>query len=507
MRYALTGERMRALENRVVTGGTTTLGSLMEHAGAALAAEVSWREPSGPVIVLCGPGNNGGDGWVAARVLHLSGRSVSVVSVVAPSALRDEAAAAADSALTAGVPYEVFPTGGPSPTGLADASVVIDALFGFGFHGAMREPAAGLVAALESAGGCIVSADVPSGVDADTGAVSGPAVRADLTVTFTALKPGLLIYPGADHAGEVVVADIGIAEDAAVTTGGIEVPEAGDLRCLLPVSTPDAHKGSQGRLAIVAGSRAYSGAAVLAARGALRMGVGYVIAVVPDVIADVIRVSLPGVIVRAVPATSDGSIARVDAVMSAISDADAVVIGPGLTTAPGVGEVVHALLAGVTAPLLLDADALNVLAGDTSALDAAPSPLVLTPHPGEAARLLGVTPDAVQADRVAAASALAGQRRVCLLKGARSVVAGPDRRALVRAGNAGLARAGSGDVLTGMAGALLARGLAPFDAALLAAYLHGRAAEHGSVQFTEMCFTSEDIVSFLPDAVREVRGG
>ncbi len=506
MRFALTGARMRAVEERVVAEGVATLGELMRRAGAALAAAVSGHAAPGPVVVACGPGNNGGDGWVAARALHEAGRAVHVYSLVPPEALRAEAAEAAESALAAGVPFEVAGAAG-TPVSFGDAAVIIDALFGIGFHGPMREPAASAARAIATTDAYVVSADVPSGVDADTGWACEHAVRADMTVTFSALKPGLLVYPGAAHAGTVSVAEIGVPASMIQATGVLEVPEVADMRALLPLARPDDHKGTRGRVAIVAGSRAYAGAAVLAAQGAIRMGVGYVTVVVPEGIANVLHMSLPGVIVRSVPAAPDGSIARVDAVMSAVDDADVVVAGPGLTTAPGIGEVVHALLAGVRVPLVLDADALNVLRDDALRMERA-APLVLTPHPGEAARLLQTDTAAVQADRLAAAAGIAGGSRVCLLKGARSIVAGPgSRSALVLAGNEGLARAGSGDVLTGMLGGLLGRGLPSFDAALLCAHLHGRAAELGTARLTEMCFTSADIAGFLPDAVREVERG
>lgn len=505
MRIALTGDQMRALEASAVAGGQASLGGLMERAGAALAAEVTRRVPTGTVVVACGPGNNGGDGWVCARLLHEAGRTVRVVSSASTHALKAEAASAAAAALNAGVPATAVDAG-DAACEFADAAVIVDALFGIGFHGPMRGEGAVVARAIARSGCPVISADIPSGIDADTGAAGEDAVRATVTVTFTALKPGLLIYPGAAHAGAVTVADVGLPGPLPSAAGALEVPDAADMRTLLPTARPDDHKGTRGRVAIVAGSRAYAGAAVLAAQGAIRMGVGYVTVVVPGGIANVLHASLPGVIVRSVPATADGSIARVDAVMSSVGDADVVVAGPGLTTAPGIGEVIRALVAGVRVALVLDADALNVLRDDPT--DSREAPLIVTPHPGEAARLLGITTAEVQADRVAAATRIAGDSRVCLLKGARSVVAGPDgRRALVLAGNAGLARAGSGDVLTGMLGGLLARRLAPFDAALLAAHLHGRAAELGTARLTEMCFTSADIASFLPDAVRETEGG
>jgi NAD(P)H-hydrate epimerase len=326
-------------------------------------------------------------------------------------------------------------------------------------------------------------------------------------VTFTAPKRGLLLYPGAGYAGEVAVADIGIPLAMTEVDGALEVPGVTDVRPIFPWPHPEDHKGARGRVAIIAGSASYSGAAVLAVSGALRMGAGYVYAIVPEPMADVVRVSMPGAIVRAVPATHDGSMARVDAVMAAIADVDAVVIGPGLTTAPSVGEIVHAVLRDVEVPFVIDADALNVLGGDLASLDGCRAPMVITPHAGEAARLLGCSAAEVLADRPGAAARLAGERRVALLKGPRTLVAHAARMAVVLAGDAGLARAGSGDVLAGMMGTLLAQRVTFFDAAVLAAHLHGRAAEFGTARLTDTCFTAADITGFLPDAVREVRSG
>jgi NAD(P)H-hydrate epimerase len=508
MRYALTASQMRAAEESAVSRGSATIGALMEAAGTALASEVSRRWPSGSVVVVCGPGNNGGDGWVAARVLAAQGRGVRVLALRAPGDLTGEAAAAAAEAIHAGVDWSlVVAAGDHLAEACAGASVAVDAIFGFGFSGPARGPYADAIAALAAAGIPVASADVPSGVDSDTGAVHDAAVHAAVTVTFTALKPGLLIYPGAAYAGDVVVADLGIPDELLVCAGALELPGGPDLRPLLPVPAPTDHKGSRGRVAIVAGSLAYPGAAVLAAQGALRMGAGYVYLVVPERIGDIVRTALPNAIVRAVPSAADGSIEGADDVLAAVADAEAIVVGPGLGTGEGATLAIRALVSAAAQPVVLDADGLNVFSGDPQPLLERVWPLVLTPHPGEMARLLSTGIESVQADRIAAAGSLSGPHRAWLLKGPRSVVAGEGRRALVLAGNAGLARAGSGDVLSGMIGTLLAQGCGPYEAAILAAHLHGRAAELGTEALTETCFTSADIVVFLPAAVRVLLGG
>ena len=507
MQYALTAEQMRAAERDAIDAGATTLGELMDRAGHALASEVERLAPRGPVVVACGPGNNGGDGWTAAHALHTAGRDVRVLALAAPERLAGAARSAADAAVADGVAWHVPASALDAVTHLDGTAVILDAIFGFGARGAPREPYASAITAIADSDAFVIAADVPSGVDADTGAVAGAAVRADVTVTFSVPKPGLLIYPGADHVGEIIVTDLGIARSTIESHGLVEIWDRGDYRAAFPLPMPRDHKGSRGRVAVVAGSEMYSGAAVLTVQGALRMGAGYVVAVVPEPVAPVLRLALPSALVRVIPASADGSVATVADVLGAVADADAIVAGPGLTTGPGATEAVRALVSQTRAPLVLDADALTVFSGEPEALRTRTAPLLLTPHPGEMARLIDSDAETVQADRLEAAVALSSASTACLLKGPHSVVAGAARQAIVLAGNEGLARAGSGDVLAGMLGTLMAQGLTPFEAGVLGAYLHGRAADHGVAALTATCFTSADITSFLPDAVRDVLGG
>ena len=507
MRYALTVEQMRAAEERAVHDGTATIEGLMARAGEALAREVTKRVPEGPVVVICGPGNNGGDGWVAARRLTVQGRRVTVITTRTLAGLSGAAAAAARDAFRSGVPWREWDEEPETAALLGDAAVIVDALFGFGFTLPLRTPSAALMRAMRDAGAPVISADLPSGVETDTGRAADEAVRATVTVTFSALKPGLLIYPGAAHAGEIVVADVGVPESMLWQAGALEVPQTADVRDLMPWPDPQDHKGSRGRVAVVAGSSSYSGAAVLAVGGALRMGAGYVYAVVPEPVAPVMRAAHPSAIVRVARATSAGSFAHADEVLELTADADAVVVGPGMTTDEGAAACVRALLEGRACPLVLDADGLNAAAREPDLIESRDAPLVITPHPGEIARLLDTEVSVVQSDRVGAARRLGSATRVCLLKGPRSIVASASRTAIVLAGNAGLARAGSGDVLSGMIGALLAQGVGPFEAALLGAHLHGRAADHASRVLTETCVVPTDLTAFLPEAVREAAGG
>jgi NAD(P)H-hydrate epimerase len=497
---------MRSAEERAVACGSVTIGGLMDRAGHALAAEVARRMPAGDVVALCGPGNNGGDGWVAARMLARSGRVVRVLTVRAPDELGADARAAAADAVASGVPW-LLATDPDAAGCLTAATVIIDALFGFGLRGPVREPFASLVAQVDESDAFVVAADVPSGVDPDSGEVDGVAISADVTVTFSALKPGLLIGDGAACAGEVVVADLGIDPALLSCEGAVELPGASDIRRIIPLPRSTDHKGSRGRVAVVAGSVPYPGAAVLATGGALRMGAGYVYVITPDEVAAPVLATWPSAIVRRIAGGPGGSIADVAAVVSAVEGADAVVVGPGVGTGDAAPDAVRGLLDGYPGRLLLDADALNVLAESTGPLRSRIHPTVITPHPGEAARLLGMSVADVVHAPLRAAELLSGPHLVCLLKGPVTVVAGGGRAALVSSGGPELARAGTGDVLAGMIGALLAQGVDAFDAAVAGAHLHGRAGAHGAARLTATSLVASDLPHFIPDAVREVAGG
>ncbi|TLM70290.1 MAG: NAD(P)H-hydrate dehydratase, partial [Actinobacteria bacterium] len=415
---------------------------------------------------------------------------------------------AAKRAAESGVPWRA-PSG---PDEFADAigepAVVVDAVFGVGLTKAPAEPFAAAIRAIDACGAFVVSADVPSGVDSDTGRVPGRAVRANLTVTFTALKPGLLLYPGAERTGHVSVADVGVPADCLPATDVLEVWDAADYRRVLPVAPRDAHKNDRGRVLVVAGSRAYTGAAALAVAGAQRMGAGYVTLAVPESIAPTMQVKLTSAVVVGLPENPGGTLASktLDAVDDLARDHDAVVVGPGLTVASGTVLLVRKLVRDLALPLVLDADGLNALVDAVELLDARQYPTVLTPHPGELARLLSTDAVSVQSDRVSSAMRLTGEHRCCVLKGARTVVAGSGRRVVTLTGNPGMATAGAGDVLAGMTGTLLAQGVAPLAAGALAAHLHGAAGDAAADALTETCVMAEDIADHLPQAVRGIAG-
>jgi NAD(P)H-hydrate epimerase len=494
MDRALFTEQVRAAERRAADAGTP-LAALMDRAGAAVADAAERMAPAGPIAVVAGHGNNGGDGWVAARLLTERGRAVIVVALADPSDAPEPGRAAAAAARAAGVPT-VFGVESLSAA-LSDAALAIDAMLGIGIRGGLREPYASAVEALSASGVPVLAVDVPTGVDADTGAVDGPAVRASVTVTFGSMKAGLLQHPGAALAGRIEVAGIGLDTDGAAGPC-VELLDERAYAALVPTIAPDANKGSRGRLLVIAGSGGMSGAAVLAAAAAQRTGAGYVTLAVPASLVDIADAGVRSAVTLALPETASRSIARgaIELLTERATAADAVVLGPGLSRDPETAGVVRALVERIERPLLIDADALNVFEGAVEHLLARFAPTVITPHPGEAGRLLGVTAAEVQRDRYGAARRLSTPTLAVALKGARTVVAHGRRLAVERAGNPGLATTGTGDVLSGIVGALLAQGLAPYEAALLGVHIHAlagdRAAAAGMVGMV-----AEDVVAAI----------
>jgi len=456
--------------------------TLMDRAGRAVAeAAEALAGPRGRVLVVAGGGNNGGDGYVAGRLLRGAGRDARVLALVPAARLSPDARAVREQAERAGVPVDDVGELAPLETGVGD--VVVDALLGTGLARAPEGAFARAIERIEAArisGARVLAVDVPSGLSADTGRPPGACVRADRTITFAFLKRGLVLHPGAALAGEVLVADIGIPPEAARRVpAGCELLVELEARLLVPERAPDAHKGDAGRVVVVAGSAGKTGAAHLALTGALRGGAGLVTLAaradaVPLALAgrpEAMSVALPGA----------GPLARADlgALLAVAKGAGALVVGPGIPRGLETGELVRALVERARVPAVLDADALNALAEHAELLRPFEGPVVLTPHPGEMARLCGTTIEAVQADRIGIAAERArAWNAVVVLKGAGTVVASPsDPPTVIGAGTPGLATGGTGDVLAGLTGALLAGGLTPFTAARAAAFVHGRAGE------------------------------
>jgi NAD(P)H-hydrate epimerase len=389
------------------------------------------------------------------------------------------------------------------PPRLPPSDIVIDAVFGTGFSGEPSGEAARAISLIDEADSWIIAVDMPSGLDGTTGTAAGSVVRADLTIALGAEKLGTATAPGFEFAGEVETADIGIE----VAGAQVHMVEGWDVAAVLPRREPGAHKGSSGAVAVLAGSDEMTGAALLTCRAAGRMGAGYVRLGTTERTKAAVAPRLPEVLTRSLgTGTLDES--SWDRFKEDVERSDALALGPGLGTEPGVWALVETALTQATVPLVLDADALNVLAGATSRVPARAG-AVMTPHPGELGRLLGVDAARIQEDRVGSARRAAQELGcVVLLKGARTVVAQPSGEVVMNpTGGPALAAAGSGDVLTGVVGALLAAGLEPFDAAWAGAYIHGLAGEVAEEGRGALGVLAGDVADLIPEAARRIQAG
>lgn len=482
-------QRMREVDCWAIEERHTPSLDLMERAGAAVASATERICPDGPIAIVCGKGNNGGDGLVAARLLREVGRRVSVLTITDPIELRGDAAENL-MRLRGEPPLLMFGGGSGSATegfgsasdvsaqaadALAQAAVVVDALLGTGFRGVPEGEAAKAIEAIEAARAPVVSVDVPSGVDASSGVIAGVAVHAAVTVSFHAAKPGLWISPGKQHAGEVEVAHIGIPRGAPQRADiGLVRPAVLEL---LPRRGASSTKFTSGRVIVVGGSAGLTGAPRLSAEAAMRAGAGYVTACLPASLQPILAAGpRPEIMSRAMPEW-DGGLAQAAAEpVLELADGDgalALALGPGLGRSPEAVTLARTIAKNANVPLVLDADGLNAYAGRLAELQLRRAPTVLTPHAGELGRLLQIGSTEVQDERLACARRAAElSGTTLLLKGDDTLIADPSGIVAVNPGaSPALATAGSGDVLTGVIAALLAQGLPAFAAAAAGAWL------------------------------------
>lgn len=458
---------------------------LMENAALGVVDALGERFPGARrAAVVCGPGNNGGDGYAIARQLAARGYEVDVLSALFGARPSADARVQRTILERAGVAVEELAADGLDGVEhrLAASDVVVDALFGVGLSRPLEGGWARLVEAIGAARRPVVAVDLPSGLDGDRPEPIGPAVRADLTVTFVAPKPALVLAPAAAHAGELAVADLGFPADLEGGPGALHLLLAEELATALPRRSSGAHKGDFGHVLLIAGGPGMVGAAVLAARAAVAGGAGLVTVAGPAGCETALASACPEAMTLPLPpeGSAGGSPAERLATLGAAAEARSVVaIGPGLGRRPEVAAWVRALALAVDRPLVLDADGLDAFAGSLDELQRRAAATVLTPHPGELARLLGRTTAAIQADRLGVAREAARRSgAVVALKGERTIVAAPDGEAWINTtGNAGMASGGSGDVLTGLLAARLAQGDDPDFAACLSVHLHGSAGD------------------------------
>jgi hydroxyethylthiazole kinase-like uncharacterized protein yjeF len=505
---------MRAIDLWAIEEQAVASLDLMERAGAGVARALERLAPDGPVSVVCGKGNNGGDGLVAARLLRDAGRPVTVVCVVPPSELTGDARASLERlpgeppVRLSGEPWtgqaeETDAPGSPAAELFDARATIVDALLGTGFQGEPRGAVGEAIETINAGGAQVVSVDVPSGVDASTGVVRGAAVRASLTVTFHAAKPGLWISPGKAHAGEVQVIDIGIPRGA---PGGASVGLiAPSVLEQLPRRDARATKFTSGHVIVAGGSRGLTGAPRMAAEASMRAGAGYVTACVPASLQELLAgAGTPEMMTRGLP-DDDGALTAdaVGGVLEASARGGSLALGPGLGRSDGAFAFARTLAGAADVAMVLDADGLNAHAGRLNELRTRRAPTVLTPHAGELGRLLELDSSEIERERLRHVRIAAEQAHaVVVLKGDDTLIADPDGAVAVSPGGApALATAGTGDVLSGVIAALLAAGLGAFAAAAAGVWLHAEAGREAARRLggPEGVIAS-DVIAALPAA-------
>ncbi|MFQ5796924.1 MAG: NAD(P)H-hydrate dehydratase [Candidatus Bipolaricaulia bacterium] len=509
-----TAEAMKQMDRETIEGiGVPSL-ILMENAGRNVVSVLRDRFldlTDMQVAVLAGKGNNGGDGLVIARHLINWGAEVDVFVLGEPADLSDETRTNAEI-LEEMVPDRLKYLPDESSLkqvtdAISNADIVIDALLGIGIVGAVRGFYKKAIELINIAPGYIVSVDLPSGLETDTGHVEGVCVSADLTVTFSLPKVGQLLYPGAEYVGELVSTEIGIPQSVTKKyDSGIALLDESYIRARVPTRQPYSHKGDYGKVFLLAGSQGYTGAAALAGESALRAGAGLVYLGIPETLNPILEGKLTEVITVPLPDAGDGTFSEsgLAAAEEQLKRVDVLGLGPGLSRAPGVSQLVRKLLPRVQVPTVVDADGINVLNEGPDLLKQLSNETILTPHPGELSRLIDRKIAEIERDRVGVAKQVASDFEVILvLKGVPTVIALPSGAVFVNpTGNSGLASGGSGDVLTGMIVGLLAQGLTPSDAAIVGVYLHGLIADRLRETTGERAMIAGDLVRTMPEVLK-----
>lgn len=512
----VTASEMREIDRRAVEECGIPSLDLMERAGAGAAHVIASLgiEKQDSVTILCGRGNNGGDGFVAGRYLKEWGAHVTCWVIGERDELSSDALRNLVIAEDSGVAISPFRPGTSEPelvAELLEAQWAVDALLGTGSRGELRDPIRSLTRILNGSPARVFALDMPTGMNADSGEVDPDCVKTTMTITFGFPKRGLYSLPGRDICGDITVVDLGYPEEALDSSTGVLLWQ--EMRDLIPWRNPRGHKGTFGRVAVLAGSRGMAGSACLAAEAALRAGAGSVKLLVPEAIADICATKLTEVMVFGVRGSEAGTFSpeSLDAIASFLGEADALLLGPGLSMAEPAAEFVRTLIPRIEKPLVLDADGLNALvdAGADAVKRLRTLPTILTPHPGELGRLVKRGGAAIAEDSVASARE-AAQRFRCevILKGSPSVVASPEGDAdLCSLGNDGMATAGSGDVLAGLAVGLLAQGLSPEDAARVGVMVHSRAGDICQAEIGQRGMLAGDMLRCVPYAWRELESG
>lgn len=511
-------EEMQCIERTAIDGFGIPGTILMENAGAGVARvlkDMLGTLKDKKICIFAGRGNNGGDGFVAARYIHNAGAKVKIFFLGSVDHIQGDAKFHFD--IITKMALDIIEVRGDRDwdkvrLALLFTDGVVDALLGTGFRGDVRGNYAEVIALINNRQTAVLAVDLPSGLHANTGFVSGYCIKATKTVTFGLPKPGLLLYPGTEYVGSLEIIDIGIPvellNDEELQQNLITEQL---IRGSLPQRLADVHKGDNGRIVVLAGSQGMTGAAALASLGALRSGGGLVKLGIARSLHDIMETKCTEVMTRALPETEPGLLAleAQPEIEGLVENANVLLVGPGLTTEGDVPQLVQNLIKQISIPMVVDADGLNAIACNPELLEHAAGALVFTPHPGEMARLAKMSVADVQANRVEVARTYA-QRwgATVVLKGARTVIAAPDGQIYINVtGNAGLATGGTGDVLAGMIAGFIGQGLTPEDAAVAAVYIHGRAADMLATEHGKIGFLASELLSAIPKTIHNIMTG
>ncbi len=507
-----TAQQMRNIDERAIRQIGIPGIALMEKAGSGAVDAISRR--FGPirgvrVVILCGSGNNGGDGFVVARYAVNRGADVEIFLLTKEDQVKGDARTNLDVLKSLGREInEIQDNSGVKKLRerVSRAGLIVDALLGSGLSGEVRGFYRDGITEINASKAGVVSIDNPSGVDMDTGEVLGTAVRADMTVTFGLPKRGHFLYPGREYCGNLEVIDIGFPPEVIDEEGIVlETLTNDQVKPMLPPRKGDAHKGDFGHLLVLAGSVGYTGAAALSAQAALRVGAGLVTLGIPESMNPIMEIKLTEVITRPLPEGGQGalSLEARERILDLATGMSAVVIGPGLSTEKETQELVRDLLVQCDQPVVVDADGINSLVDYSEVLEKRRARTILTPHPGELGRLIGLTGREINSRRVDICEEFAGKWEVVLvLKGAPTIISDGGRKTFINTtGNSGLATGGTGDVLSGAVGGFLAQGLDPFHAALCGTYYHGLAGDIAGRQIGRRGMIAGDVMELLPEAL------
>jgi len=486
---------------------------LMERAASAVADEAvkmlsGLLKPKASVVAGCG--NNGGDAFAAARLLKRSGVEVSVFLAGAKDRIKGDALVNYNILANTGINVEEIQDEdalGMLSREFENCGLIIDGIFGTGLARDVDGISKKVIETINASGKPVLSIDIPSGIDGTTGQVRGACVKADLTVTFCLPKLGLILHPGCEYTGRLVVADIGIPQQAVEKQDiNMELIDGSLVFGMLPERHANSNKGDYGRVLIVTGSTGMTGSGCLASMSALRSGAGLVYAAVPASLAGIYGSNLIEPIILPLEDSGKGSLTAksIPGILEIMERMNVAAVGPGLSVTDDIKEIVREIITHAAIPLILDADALNALSSDVSILKKRKAKTVLTPHPGEMARLTGISIDKIQKDRISTARGFSQEYgTVLVLKGSRTVVALPDGRVFINpTGNPGMATAGTGDVLTGIIAGLCAQGMDAADAAVAGVYLHGLAGDFAASELGMYSMVAGDIIKYLPEAFK-----